>query len=437
MRRPTPSLSPCFAAMADPAADPAADPDGTDGTDGTAAPAPEPAADEPAPRLITPAFVAVAAATLAFFISAGIVLPVAPRFAEQSLGADQLGIGVAIASFSIAALILRPIVGWSSDRFGRRPLLIGGSLLAVAALALHLVAANLAVFIVARALLGAGEGFFFVAALAAASDIAPVARRGEALSFLSLSLYLGLAVGPLIGEALLGVGSYFAVWLAAGVVAGVAVALAWLTPETMPRPNESQRPAGQRAPLIHPAGLFPGLVILLGLWGMAGFLTFLPLYAREVGLEGAALPLAAYALVVIGLRIVGARLPDRIGAARLSGAALACSAVGLAMIGVLPNVAALLIGTVIFATGVAFTMPALLALAVSRVPHGERGTVVGTAALFLDLAFGIAPVVLGLVAARTGYGPTFLVSAALAALASGLLIVRRRALAVPLTVATR
>ena len=42
-----------------------------------------------------------------------------------------------------------------------------------------------------------------------------------------------------------------------------------------------------------------------------------------------------------------------------------------------------------------------------------------------------------LIAARTGYGPTFLVSAALAALASGLLIVRRRALAVPLTVVTR
>jgi MFS family permease len=104
--------------------------------------APEPASDEPAPRLITPAFVAVAAATLAFFISAGIVLPVAPRFAEQSLGADQLGIGVAIASFSIAALILRPIVGWSSDRFGRRPLLIVGSLLAVAALALALVVGN-------------------------------------------------------------------------------------------------------------------------------------------------------------------------------------------------------------------------------------------------------------------------------------------------------
>ena len=213
----------------------------------------------------------------------------------------------------------------------------------------------------------------------------------------------------------------------------MATVLAWLTPETMPFVDRSGR---ARPPLIHPAGLFPGFVILLGLWGMAGFLTFLPLYAREVGLEGAGLPLAAYALVVIGLRVVGARLPDRIGAARLSGAALACSAVGLATIGLLSTVPGLLVGTVLFAVGVAFTMPALLAMAVSRVPESERGTVVGTAALFLDLVFGIAPVVLGLIAERTGYGPTFLVSAVLAALASGLLIVHRRAV-VPLTVLTR
>ena len=64
-------------------------------------------------------------------------------------------------------------------------------------------------------------------------------------------------------------------------------------------------------------------MILLGLFGMAGFLSFLPLYTPSVGLEGAGLPLAAYALIVVGLRVVGATWPDRFGAARLSGAALA------------------------------------------------------------------------------------------------------------------
>ena len=103
-------------------------------------------------------------------------------------------------AFSVAALLLRPLVGWSSDRFGRRPLLLGGALLTVVGAALHLVATRSR-----RVHRGArharcGRGFFFVASLAAASDIAPEARRGEAISFLTLSLYLGLAIGPPIAE---------------------------------------------------------------------------------------------------------------------------------------------------------------------------------------------------------------------------------------------
>jgi MFS family permease len=376
-------------------------------------------------RLISPAFVALAAATLAFFIAAGIGLPVTPRFAKEALLADDLGVGIAMGSFSAASLVTRPVVGWATDRYGRRPLFIGGGVVTVVALVLHLVSSSLPVFVLARALLGAGEGFLFVAALAAASDMAPETRRGEAISFFSLSLYLGIAIGPLIGEWLLAIGSWNAVWLGAALVTAVSVVLAWLTPETVPLSADGPG----RARILHPAGIVPGIVILLGLWGMGGFLTFLPLYAPLTGLDGAAMPLAIYALIVVVLRIVGARLPDRFGAARLSSVALGLSAVGLATMGFVPTVAGLLIGTAIFACGVAFTMPALLALAVSLVPASERGTVVGTATLFLDVAFGVAPVALGAVANRAGYAPTFVVSAALALSAAGLLAVWGRGLA--------
>jgi predicted MFS family arabinose efflux permease len=382
-------------------------------------------------RLITPAFLALAAATLAFFVAGGLVLPIAPQFAKFELRADSAGVGVAIGALSVAALVLRPLVGWSTDRFGRRPLLVGGSMLTVAALALHLVASDLFVFIVARCLFGAGEGFFFVAALAAASDVAPDSRRGEAISFLSLSLYLGIAIGPPVAEVVFDLGSYGAVWLAAAGTAAIAALLAWLVPESAPALTNEADAARPRARLIHPAGVYPGIVILFGLWGMAGFLTFLPLYAPIVGLDGAGLPLAVYAVIVVGLRVVGARWPDRFGAARLSGAALVVSTAGLAILAAAPTPLGLFVGTATFACGVAFTMPALLALAVSRVPPEERGMVVGTTTVFLDLVFGLSPVVLGLIADRAGYGPTFAVSAAFAAVAATLLVARRASLERP------
>ena len=49
-------------------------------------------------RLFTRAFVAVFAAALVFFVSGGIVLPIAPRFAVGPIGADAIGFGIAIVA---------------------------------------------------------------------------------------------------------------------------------------------------------------------------------------------------------------------------------------------------------------------------------------------------------------------------------------------------
>ena len=55
----------------------------------------------------------------------------------------------------------------------------------------------------------------------------------------------------------------------------------------------------------------------------------------------------------------------------------------------------------------------------------------------MDLAFGVAPVVLGFIAGGTGYGPTFVISAVLALPGSVLLLMRRGSLALPQPVPSR
>jgi MFS family permease len=298
---------------------------------------------------------------------------------------------------------------------------------------MHLVATTLPLFIAARSLLGIGEAFFFVAAVAAISDLAPPDRQGEAINVGSLAVYLGLAVGPFIGETVLGAAGFDAVWLVAGGIALVATALSAAVPETAPAIVEGRTGPRPRTRLIHPAGIFPGILIMTGAWGMAGFLAFVPLHATGVGMSGAGLPLALYAGIVMVLRIAFVTAPDRFGAARLSGAALAVGALGLTIIGLLPTPLGLLAGTVVFAAGIAFMFPALIAVAVARVDETERGSLVGTTTVFLDLAFGIAPAFLGAIAAASGYPEVFLVSAVIAAFGSALLYLRRAAIARPVT----
>ena len=390
-------------------------------------------AAEDTPRLFTRSFALLWAAAFVFFTAGSTVLPVASRFAAGPLGADSTGVGIAIAAFAIAALLLRPVVGWASDRFGRRPLLILGGSVTVAAMLLHLAVDSLSMFVLARALFGAADAFFFVAVVAAVSDLAPPERRGEAINVGSLALYLGLAFGPFLGEAILGVGSFTAVWLAAATMAAAATLIVLFVPETAPVARRPRDASGKppRTRLIHAAGLFPGLLIMAGTWGMAGFLAFIPLYAAQTGIDGAGPILAEYALIVISLRVIFAKLPDQLGAVPLSAFALLGSALGMAILGLVRDPIGLYVGTAVFASGIAFLYPALLALAVSRVDEMERGSVVGTTTAFVDLSFGMSPALLGFAAGSIGYNGAFLVSGLIALAGAGVLFARRDAIRRP------
>jgi predicted MFS family arabinose efflux permease len=153
---------------------------------------------------------------------------------------------------------------------------------------------------------------------------------------------------------------------------------------------------------------------------MAGFLTFVPLYALDLGLDGSRGVLLLFAAIVVGIRSLGARLPDRLGAARATRAAMALTATGLAVAGAWRTPAGLLAGTAVFAVGIALLTPAVLTLAVEAVGPRERGAVLGTTSSFLDLALGLGPATLGLVAAAAGRPGVFLGGAAVAA--AGLLL---------------
>ena len=377
---------------------------------------------------MTPAFAALSAAVLAFFVAGAIFLPAVPRFTVGPLGGDKVTVGIVIGAFAVSSLLMRPFAGRLADRRGRRLTLIAGALITVVASLGHLVAFDVAVLIVMRLLLGVGEALFFVAAIAAATDLAPEDRRGEAISLISLSLYLGIAIGPVVGEAVHGALGFEAVWLVAAAISLLSVGLSWIAPETLP--VHARAKPGGRSSLIHRRGVAPGLLALCGVFGMGPFFAFLPLLTDDLALGGAGLYLAAFAIVVIVLRLIGARWPDRFGAARLSGTALVVSAVGLVILGLavaaaIPVASGLMVGTLIFAGGVAFTFPAIMSMAVIGVPADERGSVLGTAGLFVDAAFGISPATLGFVAGVTGYPATFVVCAVIALVGAAWLLIRR------------
>ena len=79
--------------------------------------------------LLTPPFVAVALAALAYFTGDGILIAALPRYVAGPLGGGNIAVGVVVGAFSVSAFILRPWAGGFGDRRGRKPLMLAGAAL--------------------------------------------------------------------------------------------------------------------------------------------------------------------------------------------------------------------------------------------------------------------------------------------------------------------
>lgn len=371
----------------------------------------------PRERLITPAFLIIGFSCLAYFLSIGMILPVLPRFVTGPLGGSEFEVGLVAGVFSVAAVVVRPFAGHLGDRRGRRPLVLGGGALAAVSILGYALTSNLALIAALRLLNGVGEAFFFTGAATAIADLAPEARRGEAVSLFSLSVFGGLGLGPLLGESLLEAADFDAVWIGAALLAAVAVAVA----VAMPGTRSAGAPSGGRFRLLHPRAVLPGSVLALLIWGFAGFSAFMPLLALRIGMSGSRYVFLTYALVMVTIRSAGARIPDLLGAGRSASLSAVLSAAGLVLVGLADADWALFASTVLFAGGQALCFPALLSLALAGVVPSERSSVVGSFTAFFDVAFGLGPLTLGVVAELSGLRPVFWVSSALALAGLGLL----------------
>lgn len=384
--------------------------------------------DELVPPLWTRGFVALGVADLAYFTSVGVAIYTLPLYATGPVGSDEGGAGLAFGAFGVTALICRPIAGRLSDVHGRKPLLVFGALLAAAGMLLLPYVDSLAGVVAIRLLQGVAEAAFFVAGFALLADLAPPQRMGEALSYNSLGLYLGIAFGPPLGEVVVEQWGYTEAWWVAGVLAVAAAVIVRWVPEV---PGEGGDGHGK---LIHRPGIPVSLGFFASLAAISGFLAFASLWSEEVGLENTSLALAVYGVVIVVCRVVFAKVPDRLPSLPLATASLVAIAVGLGILVGWQTEAGLLTGVVVMAVGVTFSTPAFFSAIFATATPAERGAAAGTASAFIDLGLGFGPILLGLVARQQDLSWAFAVGCAIAvagAAWTALLSLRERRLVSP------
>jgi len=131
-------------------------------------------------------------------------VPLLPFFAEE-FGANELTIGLLLASYAAAQFIGAPILGRLSDRYGRRPVLLISTLGTFLSLVMIGFANSLVALFVARIVDGLTGGNISVAR-AYIADLTDENNRARGLGLIGAAFGLGFILGPAIGGVLSAIG---------------------------------------------------------------------------------------------------------------------------------------------------------------------------------------------------------------------------------------
>jgi MFS family permease len=327
------------------------------------------------------------------FLGIGTASPIVPLFA-RSMGASYTQIGMLGASFGLAFVIFAIPLGALSDRFGRKALVIVGGTVVPLAAAGYLLAATVYHVVNLRFAEGLSLATLLPTIEALATELASTGKVGSTMGWVSALYNAGFAGGSILAGTVtewLGFHAAFLVYLIMGIA---ALAVAFTFPrEILPAgamPAQTKVLSGRFAwHDIHALlGYITGAVYIFDLGTM---LTFLPVYARSLGLSlfATGLLFSFFFMTRIGASLGAGLLSDRIGRYPvLSGGLLACGA-GCAVIA-LGRQAWVFLASGIMGLGLGTTYPVSIALISDGVPIAQRGLAMGVFETVGGVAFMIA-----------------------------------------------
>lgn len=316
-----------------------------------------------------------------------------------------LALGVLLAIYDGAEVVLKPVFGSLADRIGPRPVLLGGLVaFALASAAFVLAGASPAAVGVARLGQGAAAAAFSPAAGALVARLTPRTGQGRAFGGYGAWKGAGYAGGPLLGGLLISLGGFPLLFTTLGVLAAaVAVWAAFAVPglAALPRRRQTVLDLGRR--LTQPGFVVPTLTLAATTAALSVGVGFLPVRGAAAGLGpvvtgGVVSMLAATAALVqpwAGRARDAGRLRDRAG---MTGGLLLAGA-GFGVAASVPGLAGLVAAAAAVGAGIGVVTPLAFAALVAGAPPERLGQTMGAAEVGRELGDAGGPLLVGAVAA--------------------------------------
>lgn len=321
----------------------------------------------------------------------GIVVPLLPVYAHD-LGASGLYIGLIFGAFSLSRTFFLPYFGRMSDKKGRKPFIVIG-LFAYAFISIAFVfSRNVETLIAIRFIQGIASAMIMPVTQAYIGDTTIEGSEGLAMGLFNMSVFWGLSIGPLIGGV---INDRFGLHMAFISMGFLAFAGFFLSLCLLP-PTRSEHVVGHgKEPIAWKrlledrdiAGLFLfrlGYTACIGMiWG------FLPVFAdSEFSLSSSSVGI----LVMLGVFVSGLMqapmgyMADRVNRKAMVIAGGLITGFAILSFDWASGFWDLFLANVLFGLGGGISMPALMALVVSK---GNRTEAMGSVMGLMTMAHSV------------------------------------------------
>jgi DHA1 family tetracycline resistance protein-like MFS transporter len=344
-------------------------------------------------------------------IGFGMIIPILPLYAQR-FQATEWQIGLLLASYSFMQFLASPILGWFSDRYGRKPVLLCSLIGSATGYILMADANSLTMLFLARILAGVA-GASVGTASAYIADITPPENRSKRIGLIGAAFGIGFVLGPAIGG-LLSQWSVIAPFWFAAVLSILNAVLMWMV---LPEPD--RHAARQRGPAnlkqtFEQAGSWRlGTITLTYFIGIAGFAIVTVIYPqvshRRFELNQSQISFIFVMVGLIGAAIQGGgigRLVKRFGDVNLAIAGFVIMAISMVMMPLAGTVPLFLLFTAGLAVGNSLSQPTVNAIASKGASAALQGRVLGVVQSSGSLGRVFGPVLAGFLLAGDHTRPT-------------------------------
>ncbi len=321
------------------------------------------------------------------------LIPELPAYLTAMGGAEYKGFIIGL--FTLTAGLSRPFSGRLTDRVGRVPVMVFGSLVCVLCGFLYPIFTTVIPFLMLRLVHGFSTGFKPTGTSAYVADIVPVTRRGEAMGIHGICMGIGSAFGPAIGSLISNRFSLNMLFYTSSLLAFLSIIILINMKETL---RERQKLSFDsfrlsRRDIFEPDVFKPALIILLVYFSFGAVLTVTPDFSDHLGLDNRGVYFMVFTLFSLLVRLVAGKTSDRRG--REPVAIVGCCFLIVAMLftGFAQSIPVFFVGAALFGISMGVLSPVLSAWTVDLSGDHNRGRAIATMYIALEAGIGLGAVI--------------------------------------------